>query len=142
MANLDQLLQEYVNRPYDELMGLARASMGALSSDMSAIFGDDGSVANAYLIITAACFGVDMKFSTLEYTFLKELIGSDLNYNDMKNVIQGFCGTDSMDLTNRLADSLSRESKSTLLIFCLCLLSVDETITREETAFLVELMKD
>ena len=141
MADFNQLLQNYVNQPYEELLGLARYSLAQASDEISDFFsGNDELHAKAYMVITAACLGADSKLTTLEYNFLKDLLDMDVSYDDMKSMIEALYGDEAMELTDQLADSLSNDAKSALISFCICLLAVDETISREEVDFIAKLM--
>lgn len=142
MATFNELLQDYVNKSYDEILSLAQMSISSLSDEMNAVLGDSETVGKAYLVVTAACLGVDGRLTTLEYTFLKDLLGlgADTDYNDVKSMVESFDLNEAMSFTDNLADSLSTEGKSALLIFCIAFFAVDETISRDEVAFINKLM--
>ncbi len=143
MANFSDLLQDYVNKSYDELVSLAKASAAAFSDDLQSIFPDGTDSAQALMVVVSSCIGVDGKFSTLEYKFLCDIlgIGDKFNYEELKGVIQDHYGPESIALTDSLADVLSNEKKAALICFCLCFLAVDETIDRNEVAFVVKLVE-
>lgn len=141
MANFNELLQRYVNQSYDELLGLAKYSLSKVSDELTSIFGGSEEAAKALMVVTAACYGSDSRLTTLEYNFLKELLGSDMDYDSMKGMIEALGGSDAMDLTDQLVDSLSSDGKAALVSFCICLLAVDETISRDEVAFIAQLME-
>lgn len=142
MKSLNELLQDYVNKPYEELLAFAKISMSKLVDEMKSVFGEDESIANAYMVITSACLGVDGRLTALEYRFLKDLLESDMDYETMKNGVETYCGQEAMDLTDRLADSLSSDGKSALIMYCLSFLAVDETISRDEVAFIRKLIEE
>lgn len=140
MANFNELLQQYVNQSYDELLGLAKYSLGKVTNEITTIFEGSENASKALLVVTAACFGADMKLTTLEYTFLRDLLGGDWDYSSTKEMVEALGGEDSMEMTDKLVDGLSADGKAALVSFCLCLLSVDETISRDEVAFVAKLM--
>jgi len=45
-----------------------------------------------------------------------------------------------MTLVNDMIDACGEDMKAALLMFCLCFTAVDETITREEAAFIAILL--
>ena len=143
MANFNELLQNYVDKSYDELVGLARASIAAFSDDLQSIFPDGTDSAQVIAIIISSCIGVDGKFSTLEYKFMCDLLGcgDKFSYEDLKDIVQSHYGAESIALTDSLADVLSDDKKAALISFCLCFLAVDETIERNEVAFVIKLME-
>ena len=143
MANFNDLLQNYVNKSYDELLSLARASVAHFSDDIQSIFPDEDDSARVLMIIIASCIGVDGTFSTLEYKFICDLLGSDagFSYDEVLEIIKSHYGAESIELTDQLADVLNDEKKAALISFCLCFLAVDETIERNEVAFVIKLME-
>lgn len=140
MATFNEFMQDYVNKSYDELLAFANLSMADLTGELVSLLGDKESATRAYMVVTAACLGVDGKLTTLEYTFLKDLLGLDMSYGDVKGLVEELGGSDAMELTDRLADSLSAQGKAAFLTFCLSFLAVDESISREEVAFVKQLM--
>lgn len=144
MANFNELLQNYVNKSYDELVDLARVSLAVFSDDLQSIFPEDTDSAQVIAIIISSCIGTDGKFSTLEYKFMCDLLGTGdmFSYEDLKAIIEGHYGIESIELTDQLADVLTDDKKAALISFCLCFLAVDETIERNEVAFVIKLMEE
>ena len=140
MADFNELLQQYVNQSYDDLLGLAKYSLSKVSEEITTIFDGTEEASKVLMVVTAACYGADSRLTTLEYTFLKDLLESDSDYNSMKSMIEALGGSDAMELTDQLVDSLSADGKAALVSFCICLLAVDETISRDEVAFIAQLM--
>lgn len=137
MANLNEFLQDYVNKSYDELLFHARYSLSELVEPLTSIFGTTEDAAQVSLIIISACVGIDGKITGLENKFIGDLTGNPGDYSDM---VANLSGEKARELTDGLVDSLSGDLKSYLTIFCLCFLAVDETISREEVAFIQRLI--
>ena len=135
MANLNQLLQKYVNMDYDELLGLAKFSLSQFID--SVVTGISASGASKVVaLMTAACLGADGKLSTLENKFFNDLLDCDDSYADNLEFVQSLGTDEARALVDAMVDSMSAEDKAAAVSFCLCFLAVDETITREEVAFI------
>ena len=79
----------------------------------------------------------------LSYSLRRDLIGcgSDTTYESAKAFIQDNYSADGIQITDQFADILSAEKKAALVSFCLCLMAVDETIDRNEVAFVLKLIE-
>ena len=137
MANLNELLQDYVNKSYDELLAFGKIALSNLLDPLQSIFGTQQEVAQVVVIIISACIGVDGKISALENKFVGDLLDNPGDYSSM--IAQLSCEK-SRQLTDQLFDSLTGDTKTHLLLFCLSFLAVDETISRDEVAFIKRLL--
>ena len=143
MASFSEFLQDYVNKSYEELLGFANLSLADLVVEMGKFFDDDtDDSVKMCMIITAACLGVDGKLTQLECQFLKELMDLDADYDGIREMVDSLGGSKAEELTDKFADSLSAKGKAALVTFCLSFLAVDETISREEVAFVKRLIED
>ena len=134
----NETLQEYVNLPYEKLLEFAKISMGKIASDMDRILGEN--VGKAYSIITAACFGVDAKLTELECKFLNDLLDANWSMQEIHEQLSGYDQQQIQNFTDAVVDNLTGESKTALVMFCMSMLAVDETITRDEAAFIAKLL--
>ena len=139
MASLDQLLQRYVNMSYDELLGLAKYSLSQFIDTIVDGMGSENA-SKALALITAACLGADGKLTSLEHQFINDLLDSDDSYAENLSFVQSLGTDDARKLVDNLVDSLSADEKAAAVSFCLCFLAVDETITRDEVAFIDRLI--
>lgn len=136
-----QLLQEYVNAPYESLLAVAITSIDEVMPifDQVAEDGNGANIALPFICITVASDG---NFTELEYKFIKDVTGLDKDYSEFKEMVQHFYTAEWMTAANELIDSCHPEIKERILNFCLAFAAVDETITREESVFIAALMED
>ena len=139
MASFDKLLQNYVNKSYDELLSLAKYSMSQFIDTLVEQSDSEGA-AKVCALITAACLGADAKLSYLEHKFFNDLLDSDDDYFENLEFVSGLGNDKAREMTDRLVDSLSDDEKAAAVSFCLCFLAVDETISRDEVAFIARLI--
>ena len=138
MATLNELLQDYVNKSYDELLTLARNSVEEIVCRLSKD-GDTEIPAKVCYFLTMACIGADGKLSDLEQRFYRDLLGVNTTYQDLSH--NALDGNDELRaLADQMFDASSLELKAPILSFCLCFLAVDETISRDEIAFINRLL--
>ena len=135
---LRKLLQEFVNTPYEKLLGMASVSLEKLMPIFNS-FQNDGNGARAAVVFISCCYAADGKFTDLEYKFLCDLIG-----NVDKETVTGFinsCTPEIYAMVDQLIDSLDSENKAAMLTLLTCFLAVDETITAQETALIKKLIE-
>ena len=134
MNKFTELLKEYVNKSYDELLQLAKNALGVLLPAFEEI--QPGKSTTFVLPFICTSLAIDGKFTELEYKFLNDIFGSNVSYEDAKKLVNVHYDADILELVNDLIDSCGAELKAALLLFCLCFTAVDETISREEAAFI------
>ena len=139
MATLNEILQKYVDASYEELLALATESFDKLMPVFNEV-ADDGNGAKFIVPVMCASIAADNRFSTLEYKFIKDLLNSDLTYDDFMTSVRLYSGEEGQELVDKLFDACGTDMKTELLSFCLCFMAVDETITKEETAFVKRLL--
>ena len=138
MADLNELLQDYVNLDYNSLLSIANNSL----SEIMPIFNelaDDGNGAKFLLPFICTSLAVDGKLSKIEYKFVCDLIG-DMDYDVVLSNVQEHYSDSSVELVDNMCDACPDDLKTSLLAFCLAFLAVDETISREEVAFIKRLL--
>lgn len=139
MTSYEQLMQNYVNAPYSVLLSVATESLDKVMPFFSQV-AEDGNGANVLLPFICTALAVDGKFSELEYKFVSDVTGINSTYEEFKQFVQGFYTIQWIEANDRIIDSCPEEIKHSLLAFCLAFLAVDETITREENAFIYKLI--
>lgn len=135
----NQLMQQYVNAPYEVLLAVANASLNKVMPFFSS-FADDGNGAGIVLPFICISIAADGKFSELEYKFISELLGIDKSYDYFKTVIQQYYSDRWLEAIDKLIDSCHDEVKESLISLCLSIVAVDEKISREENAFIAKLL--
>ena len=134
---LREILQDFVNEPYEKLVEMAKESI----CDLAPIFdelSEDGNGSQCLVGFMATSLAVDGKLSELEYKFVCDVLG-DFTYEEVKELAAMHYSDKMINLMDELADTCSSELKSKLITFCCCFLAVDETISREEVAFVQKL---
>jgi hypothetical protein len=143
MSKFNTLLQEYVNMSYEELVSMANRNLHDLFPALEKFFEDypgEDPTTNIVVMILANCLGADNKLTTLECRFVNEILEANHSYETLRSMIIAHCNADAEEILDNLVDALDSKATSTLLSFCLCLLAVDETISRDEVAFFTRLM--
>lgn len=137
--SFNEILQEIVNQSYEQLLQNASDAL----NDLMPFFNeaaDDGNGAKFIVPIICTVMATDGKFSQLEYKFIKELINSDMSYDQFKGVVQQYYSESWRNTIDQLIDACDTKTKASLLCLCTYFAAVDETISKEETAFLRKLM--
>lgn len=134
---LNEVLQDYVNLSYGELLSVAaHAAKTVIPFFNSAVEDGDGA------IFTISFIGVslasDGQLTSLEKKFVCDLFNVDGATVDgiFKSI-----NSEIIRIVHEVFDSIpTDEVKAALLSFCACFLAVDERVTREEFAFLQKLI--
>lgn len=130
------LMQEFVNKDYDELLALAKEAMVRVMPVCKAVDEEHEGMAMLTAILLSAV-AADGKLSGLEAKFLCDLTGLDADGVDkLTDLYTGKM----VDVTDMLADNCSNEMKANILVLITCLAACDETISREENAFIKKIM--
>ena len=134
---LKQILQDFVNEPYENLLGMAQHSF----SELKPIFdkaSPDGQGSKLLIGLMATSLAIDGHLTELEYKFVKDIFG-DFSFEEIKQLVQMHYSAEMLKLMDDLVDSFPGDLKARLLTFCCCFLAVDGTISRDEVAFVHKL---
>lgn len=134
-----EFFQRFVDEPYDKLLFLARQEFAEVAPALSNLFDGNEDATTIMRLIVYACLGTDGRLTELECKFLNDVLGSDDSYEKTEEMVVHL-GDDAGDLTDRIVHHLPANKKTSLILFCLCFLAVDETISRDELSFLFKLM--
>ena len=135
---LREILQDFVNEPYETLVSMAKSSIAELTPIFAEV-ADDGNGAKFVIPFFATALAVDGRLSDLEYKFVCDIFGN-MTYAEVKALVEAHYSDKMIALIDGLADSCPTELKSKLLVLCSCFLAVDQTINRDEIAFIQKLM--
>ena len=136
MATFEELLQHYVNLDYEDLLATAKKAIVELIPVCKEVDKDnDGFMMLTSIMLTA--IGADGVLTNLERTFLKDALGVD---DDTVSKFIKLYDRRMVELVDQFADKISHEVKVNVLTLVLCIASVDEKISREETAILRKLL--
>ena len=140
VEKFQNLLQEFVNKPYEELREIANnALIGAMGFFAQFDKEHNGAVMVAPIMNTM--LASDGKFTTLEHKLLSDLIG-DIDYESAKSAIQAQSSSEWVDAVDKLIDACDDEMKSNLLVLVTCFAAVDHSITIDEQRYIVKLMQN
>ena len=143
MSKFNTLLQKYVNMSYDELVNTANENLHELFPALEKFFKDfpgEDPTTHIVVMLLANCLGADNQLTALECKFVNQILNANHSYDTLKSLIAMHCNAEAEEVLDHLVDALDRSATANLLSFCLCLLAVDETISRDEVAFFTRLM--
>lgn len=130
------LMQEFVNKDYDELLGLAKQAVSRVLPVCKLVDEQNNGIAALTAILLSAV-AADGKLTRLEAKFLGDITGLDANGVDkLTDMYSGKM----VELTDALADKFSKETKADIMVLITCLAACDESISREETAFIRQIL--
>lgn len=133
---LKDLLVEYVNKSYEELLEMAKYAIGKtyeLLADM-----DQENVTRMLIFFLAASLGSDGQLTALERKFVAELLNADPNGLDQ--LMEGGRSPEVVQLVDNLFDSAPQELKPVLLMYVTAFVCVDESVNRGEFEFVQRLL--
>lgn len=140
MANtFNDLLQDFVNKSYEELVSIANGALEVIVEGLNKVSGE-ANAADLILPFIATTLAVDGQYTQLEHNFLNAVIDGSLTYEEGKNCMQAYYNVEIFELVDKMIDACGQELKNAFVIFCLCFAAVDETITREEGAYIAKLL--
>lgn len=130
------LMQKFVNKDYSELLALAKEAMVRVMPACKVVDEEHEGMAMLTAILLSAV-AADGKLTGLEAKFLCELTGLDANGVDkLTDLYTG----QMVNATDILADNCPAELKADILMLITCLAACDETISRDENAFIRQVM--
>ncbi len=135
---LRELLQEYVDLSYKELWEIAYNAWAKMKPYFDKATKDgDGTIFIIGFLGTS--LAADGKFTDLECQLVCDLFGVDA---DTAKSVYSRTSKETLDIIDNVFDEMleTQEIKVAVLTFCLCFLAVDETINRDEIAFIQRLM--
>ena len=130
------LMQEFVNKDYDELLALAKQAVTRVLPVCKTVDEQNNGI-GALTAILLSSVAADGKLTRLEAQFLSDITGLDAaGVDKLTDMYSGKM----VELTDLLADKFSQETKADIMVLVTCLAACDETISREETAFLRQIL--
>lgn len=137
MANsFNELMQDFVNTDYSKLVAMAGQAMANLIPVCKQVDPDNDGFMMLSSIVLAAV-GADGKLSGMEKQFLCDVMGLDGATVD-KYI--GMYNANMPELVDRFVDTLGGDIKNNAVMLVCCIAACDETISREETAFIRKLL--
>lgn len=136
---LRELLQDYVNLPYDQLVKKATNYLNELMPTFIK-YSSDGNGADFAVAFIFCSIASDGKLTDTEYNFLNDVFHANHVYDSVKLKIAQYYNQGIMELMDNIIDSSPKQVKNKILHLCACFLAVDETVTREEIGFITKLL--
>ena len=81
------------------------------------------------------------KLTELECKFVSDLF-EGVSYEEIKQLVEAHHSAEMVQFVDEFVDGFPVEIKSKLLTLCCCFLAVDETISRDEIAFVYKLCEN
>lgn len=134
--SVNDTLQNLVNKDYNELLGFAEIAIGKIYPACQAIDEENNGVLMMTSIILSA-IAADGKLTELEKKFIQELL--NLSNEQMERYTASY-DSEMAELTDKFADALTPELKAAVVMLVSTVAACDETISREETAFIQKLL--
>lgn len=137
MSTFNELMQKYVNTDYEVLVDLAKEAVKRLMPYCRTVDPDhNGNYMLASLILSA--IGADGTLTVLESKMLGDVMG--LNKEEIQKLI-GMYDSRMPELANHFADNMSEDTKADAIMLITTIASVDEKISKEETALIRKLFE-
>lgn len=137
MSKFHEMLQDFVNKDYAELVQIAQGAMVEIMPACKVADPENNGVLMCTSIILAA-LGADGVLTAKERQFLKDVISLD---DAQIDTLIGLYDSRMAQLTDNFADALPQELKVQVALFVVATASCDERISSEETAFIRKLME-
>lgn len=134
--SLDSLLQDFVNKSYEEIRGAAAYGIDSIIPELKKIFGEELAF-TALLSMISSCIAVDGTFSAKEQQLVHEVLG--LTPDKAKTLIENSAD---IDFADKFIDACDLETKMHLVTICLCFFAVDERISSNEVKLLARFIED
>ncbi len=134
--DFNQMLQDFVNKERDELVYIAKRAMGELLPHCKKVDPDnDGFFMLTAIILTA--IGADGTLTVKEREFLREVLEQD---DETISRFIKIYDKAMFETVDKFADALGSDVKAHVLMLVMSVASSDETICKEETAFIKRIL--
>ena len=137
MEQYNKLMQDMVNKDFDELVAIAQNSLVEVLPVCKEIDPDNNGMVMLVAIILSAV-AADGKLTVKEKEFLKAALG--LSDEAVDNMVKLYNGKEA-ELVDKFADSISTEIGAHTAIIVSAVAACDETINRDENAFIQRIIK-
>lgn len=137
MATFEELMQKFVNSDYDVLLGLGKEAVSRVLPKCKAVDTENNGFFMLSSIVLSA-IAADGYLTALEKKLLNEVLG--LDEGTTQKFIQMY-DSRMVELTDTFCDNLDTDTKADVIMLVTIVASVDEKISREETAFIRKLFE-
>ncbi len=130
--SFNEMLQDFVNKDRDELVYIAKRAMGELLPYCKKVDPDnEGFFMLTSIILTA--IGADGTLTVKEREFMREVLEQD---DETISRFIKIYDKAMFETVDKFADALGDDVKAHVLMLVISIASADETICKEETAFI------
>ncbi len=136
----NELMQKYVNMDYEELVSIAKSAVTDFLPGLKANFDEEETAYKFLVILVGACIGVDGNVTALEAKFVSEVLGTDFSAAQLNSIAANSADDNGLALVDNVIDACDSDMKAALCVFCTAAMSIDETISRPEVAYIQKLM--
>ena len=135
MSTFNEMMQKWVNTDYNTLVSLAKEAVVRLLPACKAVDTQyNGNYMLAALLLSAVA--ADGVLTGLENKMLQDVMG--LSEDEVQTLIKMY-DSRMADLADHFADNMSDDTKADAIMLITAFASVDEKISKEETAFIKKL---
>ena len=136
MATFNEVMQSYVNLPYEDLVLIARKALSDLLPICKEVDPDhEGILMTSSLVLSA--LAADGVLSEKEQQFLADVFEFD---TETVGKYMAMYSPEMVSLADEFADQLSDAVKTDCLTLVIAVAACDETISREETALIRKIL--
>lgn len=136
------VLQQIVNLSYEQKVGLAASSISDLIPELKKLFGDK-EVSAIIMAIISTAIAADGQLAPEEYAFAKALFGAagmEMSDEDLVKTIKIYSTDSGYDIVRNVSKVLPSDVKSKLVTGVAAICAIDNTIDKNEIAFLTTLL--
>ena len=137
MSSFNELMQKYVNTDYSVLVDLAKEAVRRLMEPCRAVDPEHGGNYMLCSLILSA-IAADGVLTALEKKMLGDVL--ELNESEIQKMIAMY-DSRMPELANHFADNMGEDTKADAIILITTIASVDEKISKEETALIRKLFE-
>lgn len=137
MNSFNELMQKFVNTDYNTLVSIAQQAISALMPTCKAVDPDNEGCLMLSSIVLAA-IGSDGKLSVKEKQFLGDALGLK---DELVDQYIGLYDAKMEELVDKFTDDISAEVGANTVTLVAAIAACDETITRDESAFILKLIQ-
>ena len=136
---LVSILQDYVNLDYDQLVKIGKECFNTVVNNLLNVFDQDGAYISVLALISSSIIA-DGELTEKEIQFLTDVSGLDKD-TIINKVYPLGTREQAKKIANTICDCDIRELADDAFTLAICLLAVDESITRTEYEYIAELLE-
>ena len=136
---LNKILQDLVNEPYECLVSMAREGVLRLYPVLKEYDSQNDPFIH-FITIMATAIAIDGKITENEHKFVCDVFAKNISYEDLVEFAKLYYNAKAFKELDEFIDSFPSNLKSQLALFCCCFLAVDGKISSVENLFISKLI--